>query len=161
MRECRYQCVGNKGTVKGRGHRDLPKCRVQVYFSCAYCCICMVRLRRTGQKHETYMSCSCTGLGILPACSLRCPEGHKNICSYMFLYSSSHSLQVHILLDSPSMYLRCPRRTHDENMLIYMYISTNLTPKAVQEHAITASAASLSDFKRVFCYPGTRHQFQV
>ena len=37
MRECRSQCVWNKGTVKWRGHRDLLKCRVQVYFSCAYC----------------------------------------------------------------------------------------------------------------------------
>jgi hypothetical protein len=84
---------------------------------------------------------------------------------HMFLDTYSHSLQVHILLDSPSMYLRCPKRTNDKNMLIYiivyMYISIHLTPKVVQQQAITASAASLSDFKMVFCYPGTRHQFQV
>ena len=77
MRVCRYQCVGNKGIVKGRG---------QIYQSVfLFKFICYVWWDWDRRDRNTKL----------------------------------HGLLLYRFKNSPSMFLRCPRRTQ-EYMLIYV-----------------------------------------
>ena len=118
-----------------------------------------------GTETQNYMACSCTCSGILKACFLRCPRRTQE---YMLIYVSLYFFPLPAgpyLAGFSQHVLQVPkkdtRRKH-AHIYVYVYIWHLAVPEqAVQEQAITASAASLSGFKLVFSYPGTRHQFQV